>query len=87
MNINKIFESKTFEQIVNVVLLGIWAISGIAGFYTIPGATPQGQWSFGVLFGVGYIKVSTCIVTKLFWVLYNNISAFRSYVDKHYGDQ
>jgi len=87
MNINKIFESKAFEQMINVVLLGMWTISGIAGFYIIPGTTLQSQWVYGVLFGLFLLNVTTTIATKSFWVLYNNISAFRSYVDKHYGDQ
>jgi len=85
--LDKMFESKTFEQTVNVVLLGMWTISGIAGFYIIPGTTQHLQWVYGVVFGLFLLKVTTAIVTKSFWMLYNNISAFRSYVDKHYGDQ
>jgi len=87
MNINKIFESKTFLDSVKYIIFGIWLVSGVAGFYMIPGTNLSSQWAYGALFGMGLFQGCTFIVTKLFWVLYNNISAFRSYVDKHYGDQ
>jgi len=83
--IDKIFESKAFKCAVKYMVVTMWAISGLAGFNLIPATTPQAQWSYGMLFGLGLIPMSSIIAEKLFWILYNNISYFRNHVNTHWG--
>ena len=78
------FESKTFKQIVQITMLIIWIISGIAGFVTISGTTLQAQWSFGALFGLGLLYGSEQIALAIFWILYHNIRSFRKYIQTHW---
>jgi len=84
--IDKFFESKTFKQIVQITMLILWAICGVAGFYIIPGTDLKSQWAYGFLFGVGFLVGSKLIATKLFWLLYNNIHSFRKHVQTHWGN-
>jgi len=81
----KIVESKIFADSIKSIIFVMWLFSGIAGFYIIPGSNLTSQWGYGALFGLGLPTGASYIADKLFWLLYNNISAFRNHVDSHWG--
>jgi hypothetical protein len=83
---DKIYESKAFKCAVKCIIVTMWAISGLAGFIMIPGTNMHSQWAYGVLFAFGLIPLIPIIAQKVFWILYNNIPAFKNHVDLHYGD-
>jgi len=83
---DEFFESKTFKQIVHIIMFIMWAICGVAGIYTIPGTNFKSQWAYGFLFGLGILAGGEFMATKLFWILYNNIPAFRKHIQTYAGN-